>query len=711
MTVASKLRILLAEDARAMRKMEVKILAEAGYPEVIQVNDGQEAVDRLTAGDQVDLVISDWSMPNMDGLQLVQWLRGQEQFKNLPILVATSHGDREYIDEIMAAGANGVLPKPFTAEELKVAIAKVMGWAPPEQPSLVAENQGPQLTEDGRLLLRLAHIQITDHLALGVLKERIAKGEETPIHFALETCCQGGWNPLQAELEKGRVDGALILAPAAMDMFNHRVPIKLVLLAHRNGSICVRKRRAEGSESGEIAEADFFRRKSFYLPHKMSIHNLLAHHYFKQLGLKAGVANEPGIDVLLEVVPPVTMPEVLRDNDEAAGFLVAEPIGSRAIAAGIAEKQFLSSELWDHHPCCVVVFRDEIIEQHPEAVREFTQMMVRAGRAIPADLDQAAQVAVRFLDPLGTLGLKPELLAKVLADPGGIVYDDLYPRPEELAIIQDYMRREMGIGRPVDLENFVDHRFADEACPEAAGRSHQPPTFTGAVAEQATPNHPQTPAPAAAGENKPEPELQPEPEPAALPAEGAQPAQSSGPKKATAKKAEKESSRPLDDEDEWDEDDEDTQKDKYLTFHLHGEDYGLEIRFVTEIIGIQKITKVPDMPHFLMGIINLRGKVIPVMDVRLRFKLPEREYDERTCIIVVDIEGTAIGLVVDQVQEVVDIPEDQVEPPPESRRGKSSPFLQGMGKIGKEVKILLNVEKLLYDEQLESIKEVAGERE
>ena len=160
-------------------------------------------------------------------------------------------------------------------------------------------------------------------------------------------------------------------------------------------------------------------------------------------------------------------------------------------------------------------------------------------------------------------------------------------------------------------------------------------------------------------------------------------------------------------DEDWTEDDEDTQKDKYLTFHVNGEDYGIEIRFVTEIIGIQNITKVPDMPHFLKGVINLRGKVIPVMDVRCRFAMPEQDYDERTCIVVVNIDETAIGLVVDQVQEVIDIPESQVEPAPETSRGKSSPFLQGMGKIGEKVKILLNVEQLLYDEELASIQQVA----
>ena len=153
-------------------------------------------------------------------------------------------------------------------------------------------------------------------------------------------------------------------------------------------------------------------------------------------------------------------------------------------------------------------------------------------------------------------------------------------------------------------------------------------------------------------------------------------------------------------------DDEDTQKDKYLTFHIGTEDYGISIAYVTEIIGIQSITEIPEMPDFIKGVINLRGKVIPVMDVRTRFKLSPREYDERTCIIVVEIDDTSVGLVVDAVNEVADIPEDQVEAPPKSKR-KGGSYIQGIGKIDKEVKILLDVNKILYDEEIESITETA----
>ncbi len=159
----------------------------------------------------------------------------------------------------------------------------------------------------------------------------------------------------------------------------------------------------------------------------------------------------------------------------------------------------------------------------------------------------------------------------------------------------------------------------------------------------------------------------------------------------------------VDRDDDLYDDDEDAQKDKYLTFHLAGEDYGVEIRYVTEIIGIQKITEVPDMPDFVRGVINLRGKVIPVMDVRARFRLAARDYDERTCIIVVDINESSVGLVVDEVREVVDIPEDQVEPPPTTGKASGSRFIQGMGKLDDEVKILLNVSRLLSDDELQKL--------
>jgi purine-binding chemotaxis protein CheW len=150
-------------------------------------------------------------------------------------------------------------------------------------------------------------------------------------------------------------------------------------------------------------------------------------------------------------------------------------------------------------------------------------------------------------------------------------------------------------------------------------------------------------------------------------------------------------------------DEEDTQKGKYLTFTLGSEYYGLEIRYVTEIIGIQDITVVPEVPEYIRGIINLRGQIIPVMDVRLRFRKPFREYNDRTCVVVVDIKGVSVGLIVDAVSEVLSIQEDEVVPPPDVARGFSNRYIKGIGKVGNEVKLILDCNKLLNDEETETL--------
>lgn len=155
------------------------------------------------------------------------------------------------------------------------------------------------------------------------------------------------------------------------------------------------------------------------------------------------------------------------------------------------------------------------------------------------------------------------------------------------------------------------------------------------------------------------------------------------------------------------EDVEDTLEGKFLTFPLGMEEYGLEIRHVTEIVGIQRITEVPDMPPFVRGVINLRGKVIPVMDVRVRFNLELKPYDDHTCIIVVNLNGTSVGLIVDTVSEVISIPGEKIDPPPSVRKGESSRFIRGLGKVGEEVKILLDVQKLLYDGEIQQLAGVA----
>jgi len=146
---------------------------------------------------------------------------------------------------------------------------------------------------------------------------------------------------------------------------------------------------------------------------------------------------------------------------------------------------------------------------------------------------------------------------------------------------------------------------------------------------------------------------------------------------------------------------------KYLTFRLDNEEYGVEILKVREIIGLMDITKVPQTPDFVEGVINLRGKVIPVIDLRSKFGLDRTEYNEQTCIIVVDV-GLMMGIIVDTVSEVNDIPSASIEPAPQLGSMVDTSFILGMGKVKDEVKILLDIDKVLTTEELVNIQEMAA---
>ncbi|MDR3587289.1 MAG: chemotaxis protein CheW [Desulfosporosinus sp.] len=150
---------------------------------------------------------------------------------------------------------------------------------------------------------------------------------------------------------------------------------------------------------------------------------------------------------------------------------------------------------------------------------------------------------------------------------------------------------------------------------------------------------------------------------------------------------------------------EDTQKGKFLTFCMGNDFYGIEIKYVTEIIGLQPITEIPEMPEYIKGIINLRGKIIPVMDVRLRFRKPFREYNDRTCIVVIEISEVSVGLIVDSVSEVISIPDEEIVAPP-SMAKQGNKYIKGIGKVGTDVKLLLDSDKLLNDTDLENLSEL-----
>lgn len=152
----------------------------------------------------------------------------------------------------------------------------------------------------------------------------------------------------------------------------------------------------------------------------------------------------------------------------------------------------------------------------------------------------------------------------------------------------------------------------------------------------------------------------------------------------------------------------DTQKGKYMTFKSGQEYFGLEIQYVQQIIQYQTVTMIPETEDYIKGLINLRGRIIPVVDVRLRFRQGQCEYNDKTCILVINVKSTTVGLIVEQIAEVVEIKENNILPPPTIGRGDKghNKYVYGIGKVGNTVKLLLDPEKLLYDEDTSDAEQI-----
>ncbi|MCH5268327.1 MAG: purine-binding chemotaxis protein CheW [Lachnospiraceae bacterium] len=157
----------------------------------------------------------------------------------------------------------------------------------------------------------------------------------------------------------------------------------------------------------------------------------------------------------------------------------------------------------------------------------------------------------------------------------------------------------------------------------------------------------------------------------------------------------------------------DALKEKYVTFMSKNEYFGLKIEYVNEIIVLQEITAIPESEEYIKGLINLRGKIIPVIDVRLRFRQEPFDYDDRTCIIVINVQSTVVGLIVEKIAEVVEIPEENLLPSPSIGHGDKMKdrYVYAIGKVGESVKLLLDPDKLLNDDDLSMVEQVSEEAE
>jgi purine-binding chemotaxis protein CheW len=149
----------------------------------------------------------------------------------------------------------------------------------------------------------------------------------------------------------------------------------------------------------------------------------------------------------------------------------------------------------------------------------------------------------------------------------------------------------------------------------------------------------------------------------------------------------------------------DTLANMYLTFDIGAEEYGVSISDVIEIVGMQRIMPIPDLPHYLKGVINLRGKVIPLMDIRLRFNMAERAYDERTVIIVMEVDDAPIGLIVDGVREVREIGDDRIDRHAQLGKSSSRQVIAGLARMEESVVVILNPSVLVSEDDLRLIQD------
>ena len=143
-----------------------------------------------------------------------------------------------------------------------------------------------------------------------------------------------------------------------------------------------------------------------------------------------------------------------------------------------------------------------------------------------------------------------------------------------------------------------------------------------------------------------------------------------------------------------------TEGGKFLTFYLAGEEYGIEILSVYEIIGMMAITRVPGTQEYICGIINLRGKVVPIVDLRKKFGMEPKEYDSETCIVVVNVHGIDAGIVVDRVSEVITIPDEDIEPAPSFGKDVNFDYILGIGKSQSRIKILLDIDRVISSDKI-----------
>ncbi|MCG8569964.1 MAG: ABC transporter substrate-binding protein [Spirochaetes bacterium] len=300
-------------------------------------------------------------------------------------------------------------------------------------------------------VLRVGHLPITDHLILGVTKHKLDFQVESFQYSDLQTICMNHWDYVGEAIMGNEIDAAFMLAPYAMELFHSGEKIKLILLGHTTGSIIIKNKRIN------IEKVEDFKGKTILIPFHLSVHMMLMHQMLTDSGMEVG----PGKDVVFEVVAPPQIPQAMEWDEEGdlGGFIVAEPFGAQVVNDGYGEIFCFSKDLWANHPCCVLVVRDEYEEQHPDAVQELVNSLVKSALFVEKKPTEAAKIATRFL--------KQQLvvLEDVLTNPADrVLYKNLLPDLEPFDQIQNYMTEKTGaMSGKIDLDKFIKLDYAENA--------------------------------------------------------------------------------------------------------------------------------------------------------------------------------------------------------------------------------------------------------
>ncbi|MFH1154920.1 MAG: ABC transporter substrate-binding protein [Pseudomonadota bacterium] len=299
--------------------------------------------------------------------------------------------------------------------------------------------------------IRIGHLKIMDHLILGAAAADPVPDPETLVKVGIEPVPMNAWGQVTEHLAQRRIDGALLLIPAAMELFRTGSGHRLVMLGQRGGGVIVKNSRAG------IKRLRDMRGRTFLISHKLSVHHMLVHNLLTSAGLKPGPAKDPGADIFIEAMTPAMMPEALALDDQGdyAGYCADEPFASLALGQGSAELVCKTDKLWPRHPNCGLVLHHEWVDRHPEAVKAMVRRLVRAGEDLEGSQDRHRTVAEGFLERLDGLRDPEWLETGALRGEGCLVPDLL-----ELERIQEYMVDKLKLmEQKIRLSDFVAGGF------------------------------------------------------------------------------------------------------------------------------------------------------------------------------------------------------------------------------------------------------------